>query len=202
MMIQFRNTRFVMATAELSQAPIPDRPEIVLSGKSNVGKSSLINALADNKKLARISGEPGKTRLVIYFDVDNRFYLVDLPGYGYAKAPHSVQKQYGDLVERYFAVGRPISLILHLVDIRHKPSQNDLMMIDYMNTKGLPYFLIYTKADKLSAAEIRRKTDEYLEDIPNASTIKIFSVSSEKKKGLEDVRTAIDEFLYPMSVEG
>jgi GTP-binding protein len=162
MPIQFRNTAFVGAVADIESMPDPDLPEIVLSGKSNVGKSSLINAIADNRKLARVSGEPGKTRMVLYFNVDNRIYLVDLPGYGYAKAPRSVQQKYSSLVDQYFTVGRPVSLVLHLIDIRHKPSELDLQMISYMQSSKLPFFIVFNKADKITSSAMHQKINDYL----------------------------------------
>lgn len=195
MTIHFRNTTFVKSAADISSLPDPDRPEVVISGKSNVGKSSLINALADNRKLSRVSGEPGKTRLVVYFDVDDQLYLVDLPGYGYAKAPHSVQARYSNLVENYFGVGRPISLVLHLIDVRHEPTDRDLLMISYMQNNKIPFFIIFNKTDKLSYSAVRQKTAAYLLKIKPDANVRVFSVSSQKKSGIDDLRAAIQEHL-------
>jgi len=195
MPIQFRNTSFVAAVTNIEDAPKPDRPEIVFSGKSNVGKSSLINAIADNSKLARISGEPGKTRLVLYFDVDDRLYLVDLPGYGFAKAPKSVQEKYKSLVDRYFSVGRPISLVLHLMDIRRQPSDQDLLMISYMKSRNIPFFIVFTKVDKISSAAARKNVDDYLHIMELDPSVSIFGISSSVKKGIEDLRKGISAFL-------
>ncbi|MBN1891516.1 MAG: YihA family ribosome biogenesis GTP-binding protein [Clostridiales bacterium] len=195
MTIHFRNTKFVKSAADIGSLPDPDRPEVVISGKSNVGKSSLINALADNRKLSRVSGEPGKTRLVVYFDVDDKLYLVDLPGYGYAKAPHTVQAQYSSLVENYFGVGRPISLVLHLIDVRHDPTDRDLLMISYMQSNRIPFFIVFNKTDKLSYSAVRQKTADHLLKIKPDADVRVFSVSSQKKSGVEDLRNAIQEHL-------
>ena len=181
----------------MSSCPPSDRPEVVLSGKSNVGKSSLVNAIADNKKLARVSSTPGKTRLVIYFDVDNKFYFTDLPGYGYAKAPKEIQKTYSALVEQYFTSGRPIDLVLHLIDIRHRPSKEDVQMIQYMNDHRLPYFTIFTKADKLSKEQRRKRILEIRNEMDIKDTAHCFAVSAEKKEGLEDLKQAISDYLFP-----
>jgi GTP-binding protein len=195
MTIQFRNTSFVGAAADITSVPVSGMPEIVFSGKSNVGKSSLINAIADNKKLARVSGEPGKTRMVLYFNVDNRIYLVDLPGYGYAKAPHSIQKQYSSLVDQYFAIGRPIALVLHLIDIRHQPSEQDYQMISYMQSRQMPFFIVFNKADKVSSAVARQKIDEYLSEMNIDSSVRVFCVSANNKKGTDDLRLALNEYM-------
>lgn len=196
MTVQFRNTHFWGVAASLDACPNPDRPEVVLSGKSNVGKSSLINALADNKKLAKISSTPGKTRLVIYFDVDGQFYLTDLPGYGYAQAPKAIQAEYSKLVEQYFVSGRPIALVLHLIDIRHKPSKEDMQMFHYMNNTNLPYFTIFTKADKLSRAQATRRIKELKDDLEIKSGTVCFAVSADKKTGLDELRQAIEKYLF------
>lgn len=195
MTIQFRNTSYVGAAADIDSVPNNSLPEIVLSGKSNVGKSSLINAIADNKKLARVSGEPGKTRMVLYFNVDNRFFLVDLPGYGYAKAPHSIKEKYNSLVDRYFAVDRPISLVLHLIDIRHRPSDLDLQMISYMQSRQLPFYIVFNKADKLSSSVARQKIEEYLPEMNIESSVRVFCVSANNKKGTDDLRLALADHL-------
>lgn len=197
MNVQFRNISFWGVAADVASCPPSDRPEVVLSGKSNVGKSSLVNAIADNKKLARVSSTPGKTRLVIYFDVDNKFFFTDLPGYGYAKAPKEIQKTYSSLVEQYFASGRPIHLVLHLIDIRHRPSKEDVQMIQYMNEHRLPYFTVFTKADKLSKEQRRKRILEIRDEMDIKDTAHCFAVSAEKKEGLDDLRQAIDEYLFP-----
>jgi len=148
MKINFRKTNFWGVAADMNSCPPMDRPELVLSGKSNVGKSSLLNSLVDNKKMARVSQAPGKTRLVVYFDVDNKIYIADLPGYGFSKAPKDVREKFTKLADQYFTSGRPIALTLHLIDIRHEPSKEDIQMLSYMNMQNIPYFVVFTKCDK------------------------------------------------------
>lgn len=126
--------------------------EIAIVGKSNVGKSSLINTLCNNRKLARTSQQPGKTRLINYFLINRSFYLVDLPGYGFAKASKSEQKNWGQLMEQYLSSGR-VSHLFMLIDIRHDPTQDDLTMFRYLLYYGVPFTLIATKSDKLSRAQ-------------------------------------------------
>ncbi|MBP5493112.1 MAG: YihA family ribosome biogenesis GTP-binding protein [Clostridiales bacterium] len=195
MSIDFRKTTFWGVASDLKSCPVIDRPEIVLSGKSNVGKSSLVNALADNKKLARVSATPGKTRLVVYFDVDGKFYFADLPGYGYAKASKDVKEKFNKLCDQYFVSGREFSLVLHLLDIRHAPSKDDVKMLQFMNQQGIPYFLVFTKCDKLSRAQMNRQLQEFSKILDFHDDARIFAVSAEKKVGLEDLRAAIEEYL-------
>ena len=194
--LDFRKTTFWGVAASISACPDSDKPEVVLSGKSNVGKSSLLNALGDNKKLARVSQSPGKTRQVVYFEVDGKFYIADLPGYGYAKAPKQEKEKFSKLVDQYFASGRPISLILHLLDIRHLPSKEDMGMISYMLSNAMPFFIVFTKCDKLSRSQMltnARDILKYLQigDIPS------FCVSADKKAGLDDLREAIVGRIFP-----
>lgn len=197
MKIDFRKTNFWGVAAEIGSCPPSDRPELVLSGKSNVGKSSLMNALADNRKMARVSQTPGKTRLVIYFDVDSKFYIADLPGYGYAKAPKDVHAKFSLLVDQYFSSGRPISLVLHLIDIRHDPSREDVQMITYMNAQNIPYFLVFTKCDKFSRAQLEKRLSEQIAFFDIQDRAHCFAVSAEKKEGLEDLKEAITDYLFP-----
>lgn len=136
-----------------------ERPmEIAIVGKSNVGKSSLINALCNNHKLAKTSSKPGKTRLINYFLLNREFYLVDLPGYGFAKASKQEQQSWGDLMESYLGSGRAKHLIF-LIDIRHEPTREDLMMFRFLLYYGIPYTLVATKADKITKSQCRIKAN-------------------------------------------
>ena len=130
--------------------------EIAIVGKSNVGKSSLINRLTNNQKLARTSSQPGKTRLVNFFLLNKSLYLVDLPGYGFAKASKAEQKSWGELLDRYLKSGR-VKHLLMLIDIRHAPTQDDLQMFRYLIYYGIPYTLIATKADKIAKSKRRQE---------------------------------------------
>ena len=197
MILNFRKTEFWGVAASVASCPESDRPEIVLSGKSNVGKSSLLNALADNKKLAKVSQSPGKTRMVVYFNVDNKVYIADLPGYGYAKAPKHEKEKFSKLVEQYFDSGRPISLVLHLIDIRHLPSAEDQKMIVYMKEKNLSFFLVFTKCDKLSRSQVLQQIKKINDFLKLQEDIPCFTISSEKKMGMEDLRQAIADELFP-----
>ena len=195
MPVNFRNTRFMTLAAKLEQCPEHDMPEIVMSGKSNVGKSSLINALSDNKKLARVSQTPGKTRAVVYFNVDRKIMIADLPGYGYAKVSKELKEGFSKLADDYFASGRKIDLVLHLIDIRHEPSKEDIGMLEYLNSSGTPYFVIFTKADKFSRAQLNKRLHELEEIFDFSEDANIYAVSSVAKSGIEDLRKGISDFL-------
>ncbi len=195
MEINFRKAKFKALAASIDQCPDTDVPEIVMSGRSNVGKSSLINALADNKKLARVSQTPGKTRAVVFFDIDDKLRIADLPGYGYAKVSREKKAQFSSLADSYFTSGRKFDLVLHLMDIRREPSEEDAAMLEYMNTNNVRYFVVFTKCDKFSNAQLRRRIEE-LKDIYNFDeSADIFAVSSMKKQGIEELREAIAKLL-------
>ena len=151
-----RQAEFVTSAGIDGRYPTALPCEIAIVGKSNVGKSSLINRLTNNQKLAKTSAQPGKTRLVNFFLLNNALYLVDLPGYGFAKASKAEQKSWGDLMDRYLKSGR-VKHLLMLIDIRHAPTQDDLQMFKYLIYYGIPYTLIATKSDKL--AKSKRKTE-------------------------------------------
>ena len=197
MKINFRKTNFWGVAADMNSCPPMDRPELVLSGKSNVGKSSLLNALVDNIKMARVSQAPGKTRLVVYFDVDDKIYIADLPGYGFSKAPKDVREKFSKLADQYFTSGRPVALALHLIDIRHDPTKEDIQMLSYMNMQNIPYFVVFTKCDKYSKAQLTKRLSELLDAFEIQDKAHCFAVSAEKKEGLEDLQDAISEFLFP-----
>ena len=146
------NVTFTYSAGLSSQFCPDDRPDIVFSGRSNVGKSSLINKLSNRKSLARVSSKPGKTATVNFFD-GGTFNLVDLPGYGYAKVSKSEKLRWAELVEGYFASGRQIVLVVQIIDMRHAPSSDDMDMIRYLHDSGTPFIVVCTKADKLNKTE-------------------------------------------------
>lgn len=155
-MFKIKRAEFVTSVGLRSDYPEKTVAEIAMVGKSNVGKSSLINSLCNMNKLAKISQKPGKTRLINYFRINSDFYLVDLPGYGFASAPKTEQQKWGELMESYLSSGR-VTHICMLIDIRHSPTQEDKQMFNYILYYGIPFTLIATKADKLSKSR-RRQT--------------------------------------------
>lgn len=151
-----KNAKFVVSLDRLMPFPGQGMPEIALAGKSNVGKSSLINSLARNSKLARTSSEPGKTRLINFYSVNSELLLVDLPGYGFARASKSEKQKWGAMIEGYLERSENLKHVLQLVDIRHDPTADDIMMVDYLRHYGIPFTVVATKADKLSKAQRSR----------------------------------------------
>ncbi|MDD6196059.1 ribosome biogenesis GTP-binding protein YihA/YsxC [[Clostridium] aminophilum] len=178
-----------------SVLPENTQPEIAFAGKSNVGKSSLINSLMNRKSLARVSGTPGKTQTINYYKINNAFYYVDLPGYGYARANEEVKAQWGKLIEDYLHQSRQLRAVFLLIDIRHDPGENDQMMFQWITTRGYTPVIIATKADKLKRSQIQshlaaiRRTLNLVEDYP------VIPFSSETKQGREEVWNMIDEIV-------
>ena len=190
----FRKAELAAVAAELSQCPQTGYPEVVLSGRSNVGKSSLINTLTDQKKLARVSQTPGKTRLVIYFLVDRQFYLTDLPGYGYARVAKNVKEAFSKLADSYLTGNRPIRLVLHLLDLRHDPSESDRVMINWLRQTYTPFLIVLTKSDKLSREAANKRLLEMATLLAvNPDELVLFS--STTRTGIEVLREAIRSHL-------
>ena len=152
-----KKAQFAISMAQYAPSgALKSIPQIALAGKSNVGKSSLINRLANHSKLAKTSSEPGKTRLINFYLMEDAFYLVDLPGYGYAKASQEERKRWAGMIEGYFANAKELCCVLQLVDIRHKPTEQDVMMFNYLRHYQLPFCVVATKCDKVSRAERSR----------------------------------------------
>lgn len=191
MAVYFKKTIFAALAAKMEQCPMDGLPEVVMSGRSNVGKSTLINTLSGQNKLARTSQTPGKTRFVIYFKVDNRLYLTDLPGYGYAYVSKQTQADYSVLVDQYLTIDRPIAMVLHLMDVRHDPSKEDQIMVDWLENSGLPWRVVLTKCDKLSRQQLNKQVDHLMKHpcLRTAGQPLLFSSSS--RMGMMEIREAI-----------
>lgn len=190
-----KNPQFKISAVGPKQYPNDNLPEIVLAGKSNVGKSSFINTMINRKSLARTSSEPGKTRQINFYDIDSKFYFVDLPGYGYSKMSKTEQERVGKFIEEYLFTRDKISLIILLIDIRHKPSENDILMFNYIRSIGHNYIVLANKADKIAPT----KVDSYVQDLrnylqANDSDI-ILPFSSEKKVYTEDVWSEVEKYI-------
>ena len=147
----FTDVSFLISVFDLKQLPIPDMPEIAFAGRSNVGKSSLINQLIKRKNLVKTSGKPGKTQSLNFFLLDNSLYLVDLPGYGYAKVSKKMQASWQTLITGYLESRENLKCVIVIVDLRHAMKIVDLQLVDWLRSRGVPFLLVYTKADKLSA---------------------------------------------------
>lgn len=159
-----KNPKFEISAVKPIQYPKNNLPEVVLVGKSNVGKSSFINCMINRKRLARTSSEPGKTRQINFYNIDEEFYFVDLPGYGFSKMSKTEQEQVGKFIEEYLFHRQEISLIIFLVDIRHEPTANDRLMYDYVMRSKLPFIVLANKADKIAPT----KVNDYVTNIQKA----------------------------------
>lgn len=191
-----KNARFITSAGIGSELPERLPCEIAIVGKSNVGKSSLINALCGRNKLAKTSATPGKTRLINFFLLNEEFYLVDLPGYGYAAAPKAEQEKWGKLMEDYLASGR-VSHIYMLIDIRHEPTVLDRQMFGYIVYYGIPYTLIATKADKLAKSK-RRQAANAAAKLLGAPPYAV-AWSSETGDGKQELLERIEAVVHPES---
>ena len=175
-----------------SVLPKNDLPEIAFVGKSNVGKSSLINTLMQRKSLARTSQAPGKTQTINYYKVNDSLYFVDLPGYGYAKVSQELRQKWGKMIERYITSSPTLKLICLLVDIRHEPTENDRLMYEWIKYHGYKVLLILTKADKLKRSVLNKHIKMIEKALKVADEDMIVAFSSETKQGREEVYEIID----------
>lgn len=176
-----KNPQFEVSAVSKKQYPKNNLPEVVLVGKSNVGKSSFINTMINRKKLARTSSEPGKTRQINFYNIDEKFYFVDLPGYGYSKMSKKEQEQVGHFIEEYLFKREQISLIIFLVDIRHKPSENDKLMYNYIISSNHPCIILANKADKIAPTKVLDTAKNLQKQINPIGDILTLPFSSEKK---------------------
>ncbi len=187
------NARFVTSVAN-TKSLIKDKKQIAFVGRSNVGKSSLINMLVDNKKMAKTSSTPGRTRLVNYFLINNDFYFVDLPGYGYAKASKELSSKWQGLIEPYLVDNENLKLVCVLVDIRHEPNEYDIQMLRFLNYYRIPFIVIATKADKLSKSQVKIACDKIAKTLC-IGTGNIFATSADTRYGKENVLAKFDQFV-------
>lgn len=190
--MNFNNAKYTKSYGLITQLPPSTRAEISFAGRSNVGKSSLLNALLNRKALAKVSATPGKTATINFFDVDGCDF-VDLPGYGYAKVARGELDRWADLIEGYFNQSRKFALAVSLIDIRHEPSALDHTMVEFLQEMQLPFCVVLTKADKLSKQKAMNQKRMIAKDLNLADDTKIIVSSSEKKLGIEDLRKVIIE---------
>ncbi len=176
-----------------SAVPETDKPEYAFAGRSNVGKSSLINALLNRKNLARTSSQPGKTQTLNFYNVNDAFYLVDLPGYGYAKAGREESAKWGRMVERYLNSSASLKRVFLLVDIRHEPTANDKLMYDWVVDSGYTPVVIATKLDKIKRSQIEKQKKLVRQTLGMGSEDTLIAFSSETKQGSEEIYALLSE---------
>lgn len=190
-----KNAEFKISAVSPKQYPVDELPEIVLVGKSNVGKSSFINTMLNRKKLARTSSEPGKTRQINFYDVNHSFYFVDLPGYGYSKMSKVEQAKVGTFIEEYLSTSQKIALIIFLIDIRHSPTENDQLMYDYVVRSGKPCMIIANKADKIAVTKVDDAVHVLQDELNPLHDFTFLPFSTERKIYTETVWKNIEKYL-------
>ncbi len=190
--MNFHNVKFETSFGLFSQLPKSDMIEIAFAGRSNVGKSSLINKLFNRKNLARVSAVPGKTTTINFFRLENvRF--VDLPGYGYAKVSKSEKARWAGLMEGYFNDNRQLELVVQLIDMRHPPTKDDLQMINFLIDNEFPFIIVLTKRDKLTKNQQAKRLKELETELPYFDQLTVIPVSSENGEGIEELKEIIEE---------
>ena len=191
--MEITRAEFVSSHADVKKSPPPDKPEFAFIGRSNVGKSSLINMLTNRKKLAKISATPGKTQTINHFIINDSWYLVDLPGYGYATVSRDKRYEFGKMIEQYILNRENLNCLFILIDVRHDPQKLDMNFIQWAGEKEIPITILFTKADKLTKNELQKNVATYKaalletwEELPP-----IFITSATEKKGRDEVLTFI-----------
>jgi GTP-binding protein len=185
----------VAVAVKKSQYPEDNKKEIAFAGRSNVGKSSLLNLLVNRKNLARVSGSPGKTRTINFYEINDQFRIVDLPGYGYAKVSKSVTENWGDMIEAYLAGRQRLLKVVQLVDIRHTPSEQDVQMYEWLKHYGFDGIVVATKSDKISRNEMTKSISEIRKTLGMSPEDKIIPVSTLKRTGYDKLMEELDHLL-------
>ena len=190
-----KNPKFQISAVSPAQYPKDGLPQVVLVGKSNVGKSSFINTLVNRKNLARTSSEPGKTRQINFYNMDNSFYFVDLPGYGYSKMSKQEQVKVGQFIEQYLSQSKEIALIIFLIDIRHSPTENDKLMYCYIVDQQKPCMIIANKADKIAVTKVDSQVKVLQEELNPLKDLPFLPFSAERRIYTDTVWEEIEKFL-------
>ena len=192
--MNFNEVSFEFAAGTVDQLPESNLPEIVFSGHSNVGKSSLINKLVQRKALARVSAQPGKTATINFYRLQE-FRLVDLPGYGYAKVSKAEKQRWASLIEGYLSSQRNIKLIVQIIDIRHKPTKDDYDMLSFLYNSNAPFVVVLTKKDKLKKTAYDKRIDEVLYELQDYEGIQLIPFSAIDGSGVDDIKEVIEEYI-------
>lgn len=187
MSININNAKFEITAVKPEQYPKSDKPEITFVGRSNVGKSSLINSMLNRKSLARVAATPGLTRVINFYNVDNILYFVDLPGYGFAKVSKTEKESWGSVVETYLKTRKQLKMVIMLVDIRHSPTDDDKLMNDWLKCNGIPYLITATKLDKIPRSKVKERVCDIRKVLELSDSVKVIPFSSETKQGREEL---------------
>ena len=195
MKINPSNVDIIISAVSKEQYPETGLKEVALSGRSNVGKSSFINAICGRKGVARISSKPGKTITLNFYNADNKFVFVDVPGYGYAKQAKTEREKWGAMIEGYLTKRESLSCVVQLVDLRHPPTQDDIMMYDFLKYYELPVIVVATKSDKVPRTKIQKHINVIKRDLEMESEDQIIPFSSVDKQKLPEIMTALENFI-------
>lgn len=194
-MLEIKDASLDIVCGITSTLPDTRQPEIAFAGKSNVGKSTLINALMNRKSLARTGSQPGKTQTINFYHINQSFYLVDLPGYGYTRASLDARKAWGRMTEHYLHTSRNLKAVFLLIDSRHRPSENDRMMIDWIRQSGFPPIVIATKADKLNRSERQKQYRLLQKEMQIKEEEKLYFFSGLSREGRDEILNCLSGFL-------
>ncbi len=190
-----KSSQFVISAVSKKQYPNEGLPEIALAGRSNVGKSSLINKVINRKNLARTSGRPGKTQALNFYRINEEFFFVDLPGYGFAKVSQKIKEQWAKFIEEYLKGRKELRGVIQVVDIRHEPTNDDLTMYEWLQFYQLPTLIVATKADKISRGQWQKHTKQIKEKLKLPSSQPLVIFSAETGQGVEEVQEWIEKFV-------
>lgn len=193
-MSEVKKAEFLLSSPNVSLCPKPNKPEFAFIGRSNVGKSSLINMLCQRKGLAKTSGSPGKTRLINHFEINEEWYLVDLPGYGYAKVSKTDRVSFMKLIYDYFEERKNMVNAFVLIDSRHPPQQKDMEFMEWLGVRGIPFSIVFTKRDKLSSTQLRKNLEAYKKEMLKGweTLPPVFTTSAEHRLGRTELLDYID----------
>ena len=194
--MKIKTSELACVCGPTSKFPIYDMPEIAFAGRSNVGKSSLINSLLNRKNLARTSSSPGKTVTINFYNINEEFYLVDLPGYGYAKASVESRAKWGKMIEKYLRTRETLRAVILLIDIRHAPTKDDVLMYDWIVSNDLSPVIVATKLDKIKRSQLDKQIKLIRETLGASKDVKILPHSAITKAGREEILTLIESELY------
>ena len=189
------NCNYELTAVKPEQYPTTQLPEIAFAGRSNVGKSSIINSLANRKRIARVGARPGMTRQINFYNNDEKFYFVDLPGYGYASVSKSEKTWWGEIIDTYLSTRITLKLVVLLVDIRHEPSKEDKLMHEWLVHHQVPYIVVATKSDKVSRSQMNLRLKDITKSLNIISPARLLSYSSENKQGKDELLDIIEEYI-------
>lgn len=195
MNLVINNAKFVLSAVMPQQYPISILKEVAFAGRSNVGKSSIINTLLNRKAIARVAQTPGKTREINFYDLDQKLYFVDLPGYGYAKVSKEKKSTWGDIIGTYLNTRETLALIIMLVDIRHTPTQDDCVMYEWIHNSNIPFVIVASKVDKIPRSQVKPRVDDIRKTLGLEKDAVVIPYSSESKQGKDEIWSRIDSVL-------